>query len=110
MKSSHEMKTIKYNKLLSRLIITNAISATVVWIIFLLYPPRGITLFKIAWSWALFYGGFAITTVLQYNNLSKRIDKGKYKESDFLFWWERIKMRKELPQEKQSEESDTPES
>lgn len=101
---------IKHKKLLTRLIVNNILAATVALILFLLYPPRGITLFKIAWSMALFYGTFAIVTVLQYKDLSNKIEKGKKNESDILFWWERKKQNKELPQEKDSEESDTHES
>lgn len=102
---------IKYKILLSRLIVFNVINATVALIVFLLLLPSGsISLFEIAWSMALFYGGFAILTVLHYNHFSKRIDKGRMKESDFMIWWERIKQNKELSQEEHSEDSDMPES
>ena len=110
MKSSHEMKTIKYKKLLSWLINSNAISATVAWIVFLMLSRGGTTLFEIAWTMALFYGGFAILTFIQYKHLSKRIDEGKNKESDFRLRWERRKLNEELSQENQSEESDNLES
>ena len=110
MKSSHEMKTIKYKKLLSWLIVLNAKSATVAWIVFLLLSSRGITLFKLAWTIALFYGGFAITTLLEYYYFSRKIEKGIYKESNFMSRRERIEHKKNLSREKQSEESDTPES
>lgn len=83
---------IKHKKLLSRLIICNASVATAVLIYYLLVPSRSLTLSMILRSIAIFYILFAIVTVLQYLIRSKQIEKGKKKESDFLFWWEKKKL------------------
>jgi hypothetical protein len=88
------------------LIVSNAISATVAWIVFLLLCRGGTTLFELAWSMALFYGGFAILTVIQYKVLANKIEKGKLKESH----GERTEQAQDFAQEKQTEESDTHES
>ena len=97
---------IKHKELLSRLITTNTIGATVTLMIFL-GSSRNITLFQIAWSMALFYGGFAILTVLMYNELSKRIEKEEKRNQTFISEEEIIQQKKELSQEEHSEESDT---
>ena len=100
---------IKYKKVLSRLIIPNATAAAAV-ILFLLLQYRDLTLDRVLIILVLFILTFSILTIVEYLIISKQVEKGKKKESDFYFWWERKKQKTELPQEKDSEDSDTPES